>query len=147
MASKFKEAVLSFEEVMQLERIAASTAHLPISQRLTAFMDHRKWNTVRFAELTEFDGSTYSRIRNNRLPKLHLRLILAICVGLHLPLHIVQSLLECAGLSFGNSDTGRAYRYVIVEMHGCTVYEANVFLQSQGVPLLGTLGLEEQASA
>ena len=127
MASKFKEAVLSFEELMQLERIASATAHLPICQRLTAFMDHRKWNTVRFAELTEFDGSTYSRIKNNHLKRPDLRTIIAICVGLPLPLHIVQNLLDSAGLSFGNSEEGRAYRYIITEMHGCTVYEANLF--------------------
>ena len=142
MASKFKETVLSFEELMQLERIASATVHLPICQRLTAFMDHRNWTSLRFMELAEMGDSTYSRIKNDQLKSLSLRTIIAICVGLRLPLHIVQSLLDSAGLAFGNSDAGRAYRYVIVEMHGCTIYEANIFLHGQGVPLLGNLGLE-----
>ena len=140
----FIKAVLSFDELMALEQLAAATTLLPICVRLMAFMDFRRWNAIIFVDLTELDVSTYSRIKNNRLKKSDLRTIVAIAVGLLLPIHIVESLLDSAGLTFGRTKQGLAYRYVLLEMRGCTIYEANLFLSRLGVPLLGSLGISDK---
>jgi DNA-binding Xre family transcriptional regulator len=144
---KHSNTTWSFEELMQLERIAHATAGRAIHDRLMAFIAFCKWNAVRFADHTELDISMFSRIKNGRMKRPELRTIIAICAGLRLPLHIIEELLHSAGLSLGNSKTGCAYRYVLSEMHGCTVYEANIFLHSQGVSLLGNLGVEVRCTA
>jgi hypothetical protein len=138
---------LPLEELRQLEKIALDTAILPLCQRLMAFINFRKWNAVRFAYHTELDVSIYSRIKNGRLKKPSLRTILAIYIGLQLNYPLVENLLRSVGLAFSNSEEDYAYRYVVLEMHGCNIDEANIFLTARGVQLLGSISQDECESA
>jgi len=109
--------VLSFEELAELEKIALDTAVLPFGQRLAAFMDYRHWTPLRFTQYTNLDGALYSKLRSGRRKRPDMRTIIAICVGLRLPLHIVEDLLRSAGMAFSSSWEHRAYRYVIMMMN------------------------------
>ena len=135
--------ILSFEELADLEKIAWDTAVLPFYQRLMAFMNYYNWNPQRFAKYTHLEGAYYSRLKSGLREKLDMRTAVAIFVGLRLPLHIVDSLLQSAGMAFSNSKTDRTYRYIIMMMNGADINECNEYLQKQGVPLLGSISKGE----
>ena len=139
--------ILTFEELADLEKIALETAVLPFHMRLEAFMTYRKWTSLRFTQYTSLDASLYSKLKSGRRKRPDMRTIIAICVGLRLPLHIVEDLLRSAGMAFTNSLEDRAYRYLIMVMNGATIDECNDFLRTQGVPLLGSFAKDELASA
>lgn len=139
--------ILSFDELAELEKIALDTAVLPFSQRLTAYMDYWRWTPLRFTLHTGLDGSLYSKMRSGRRKRPDMRTIIAICVGLRLPLHLVEDLLRSIGMAFSNSREDRAYRYLVMTMNGTTIDECNDFLLAQDVPLLGSFSKEELVPA
>jgi hypothetical protein len=138
---------LSLNEVTELEKIALSTALLPFYQRLMALMDYLNWNPQRFTKYTHLDGANYSKLKGGQREKLDMRTAVAIFVGLRLPLHIAESLLQSAGMAFSNSKADRTYRYVIMMMNGADINECNEYLQQEGVPLLGSISKGERVSA
>jgi hypothetical protein len=76
-----------------------------------------------------------------------MRIFVSIFVGLRLPLHIAESLLQSAGLAFSNSNEDRIYRYVIMTMNGADIDECNKYLRSENVALLGSIQKDAQLSA
>jgi DNA-binding Xre family transcriptional regulator len=142
----YQKAVLTFEELMALEQIAAATAPLPVCERLMAFMDFRRWNRQRFTLHTGLDESTYSKLKHNQRKRLDMRTFIAICVGLRLPLPIVEDLLHKAGMAFSNSLEDQAYRYVILMFNGAGHDACNAFLRRHKIPQLGTFAKDELAA-
>jgi len=138
---------ISFEELDDLEKIALETAVLPFCQRLAAFMEYRKWDPRRFTLHTGLDSALYSKLKGGKRKRPDMRTFIALCVGLRLPLHIVEDLLRSAGMAFTNSRVDRAYRYVVMMMNGAGIDECNDFLRLWGVPLLGSFSKEERQSA
>jgi hypothetical protein len=132
---------------MDLEQIALNTAALPFCQRLTAFMDYRNWNAQRFTKHTGLDATNFSKIKNDKRKRLDMRTAVAIFVGLRLPLPAVEDLLCSAGMALSNSKEDRAYRYVILVMHGAGIHECNELLVAHGVPPLGSISKDDQVPA
>ena len=139
--------VLSLDELAVFEKIAWDTAVLPFYLRLMAFMDYCNWNPQRFTKHTHLEGAYYSRLKSGQREKLDIRTAVAIFVGLRLPLHIVDSLLQSAGMAFSNSKADRTYRYIIMMMNGADINECNEYLQQEGVPLLGSISKDIRKSA
>lgn len=138
---------ISFNELADLERIALDTAFYPFCQRVMSFVKYRKWYPEDFIENTGLDVNTYSKLKNGRVKRPDMRTLIAVFVGLRLPLPIVEDLLRSAGMAFTQSKSDRAYRYVILTMNGATIEECNAFLQEQGVPLLGSIAKDERITA
>jgi len=136
-------ALLTFEELRQLEQIATATAPLPVCERLMAFMDFRRWNRQRFTLHTGLDESTYSKLKHSQRKRLDMRTLIAICVGLRLPLPIVEDLLHRAGMAFSNSMEDQAYRYVVLVLNGAGLDICNAFLRKRGMTQLGTFAKDE----
>ena len=138
---------ISYEELVQLEKLTHDTVFLPLCQRMMAFMDFRNWNPLRFHLNTNLDMNTYSKLKNNHMKRPDMRTFIAICAGLRLPYHIIEDLLRSARMTFSYSKEDQAYRYVVLIMHGASIDECNTFLREQGVPLLGSIACDERESA
>jgi hypothetical protein len=63
--------------------LALETALISFCERLMVFMHYRKWNPTLFVLHTGLDVNFYSRIKNNRLKRPELRIVVSILIGLN----------------------------------------------------------------
>lgn len=108
------------------------------SKLIFDILQKRKWNRAIFKDRTLLDDSTYTRIMKMDDRKWKFETIIAICVGLKLPLKTTETLLEVSGYSFGVSEDYQIYKFLFTEFRGWSIDECNIFLKSMGLSLLGS---------
>jgi hypothetical protein len=137
---------LSEQEEEQIDNILAASMREPICIRIKLLMEFRGWNARIFTDCTGLEGYMFTRIRKNKIEQPTLGTVIAICVAQRLNYPQTIDLLVSGGMVFGNNPTHRAYRRLILEMHGRTVQECNEYLAAQGIPPLGSTGRDEKVT-
>ena len=95
----------------------------------------RKWNAVRFGEITGLSQTIFSKIKNksykdDAFPSL--QSVVAICVGLQIPLDFSIEILNHCGYSLTNSKRDRCYKFILTHYERFDIDEANAFLIKKG---------------
>lgn len=105
---------------------------------LWSHMQSQKWNTSIFQDKTLLNPMAYSRVQNPTHP-FKMPQLIAMGVGLALPLTEMNTILSLAGMAFSVTDKAQqAYQFLFTGLSGCTIYECNDFLESVGVATLGS---------
>lgn len=91
----------------------------------------RKWNATRFCENTGLSQTIFSKIKNKsykdgEFPSL--QSIIAICVGLNIPVDYSVELLNLCGYSLTASKRDRCYKYILTHYEMFDIDKANEFL-------------------
>lgn len=120
---------------------AVYKAHLAdtFSGKVAAYMEYHHWNKIVFMDRTGLSEDAYSKIRKGKMLRAEKRIVMSLCVGLAVDYCMATDLLQSAGCPLLlNDPVDEAYDFVLTEMRGCSLEDCNAFLESQGIPLLGT---------
>lgn len=80
---------------------------------------------------------TIRKYRNgSNKSKPNIQTVIALCVGLQLPLPFSLDLVHKSGHTFAGEASDIAYLTILSTMTGCSIYDCNALLRSTGVSLL-----------
>lgn len=80
---------------------------------------------------------TIRKYRNgSNKSKPNIQTVVALCVGLQLPLPFSLDLVHKAGYTFAGEPSDIAYLTILATMTGCNIYDCNTLLRNTGVPPL-----------
>ena len=114
------------------------------NEMLWSYMRDAKWNTTTFQDNTLLSPMDYTRIQKPehvfKMPA-----YVAMAVGLGLSLQEFQDVIKQAGMCLKSGDkTDDAYSFILTVMQGQSIDECNDFLDSIGIPILGTHTRDEK---
>jgi len=108
-------------------------------QRIYEILQAKHIYVSAFTGRTHLHENYYYHAKNNYASMPDIRTIIAICAGLDLDIGLTNELLALAGHSLSPTSTEhQAYSFVITGLSGETMDTRNTFLQSYGIPELGT---------
>ncbi|GHU52853.1 hypothetical protein AGMMS49975_09540 [Clostridia bacterium] len=107
------------------------------SEIAIVYTQRKKWNSVKFKNMTLLDDSTYSKIVHKENKNWAIETIMAIAVGLGVTQETGLRMLAAAGHTFGISRTHRIYAFILSDFYGYPIDEVNEFLISEGEKPLG----------
>jgi len=108
-------------------------------QRIYEIMQAKHIYVSAFTGKTHLHENYYYHAKNNYASMPDIRTIIAICAGLDLDIGLAYELLALAGHSLSPTSTEhQAYSFIITGLSGETMDTRNTFLQSYGIPELGT---------
>lgn len=118
-------------ETEELQKISGADAF----DAFTICFKLRKWNAVRFCEITGLSQTIFSKIKNksykdDAFPSL--QSVVAICVGLQTPLDFSIEILNHCGYSLTNSKRDRCYKFILTHYERFDIDKANEFLIKNG---------------
>ena len=118
-------------EAEELQKIRCTDAF----DAFTICFKLRKWNAVRFCEITGLSQTIFSKIKNKSYKEgtfPSLQSVVAICVGLQIPLSYSIEILNHCGYSITNSKRDRCYKFILTHYEQFDIDEANEFLIKNG---------------
>lgn len=94
----------------------------------------RKWNTLQFCDKTGLSQTIFSKIKNRaykegKFPSL--QSIVAICVGLQIPLDYSVELINHCGYALTSTKRDRCYKYILTHYDSFDIDKANEFLMKE----------------
>lgn len=96
-----------------------------------AYFKLRKWNPQKFADKTGLSEKIYSLFKNHKYKEgKHPALdsVIAICVGLHIPIYCSLELINLCGYTLTTSKLDRCYYFILTHYETFNIDQANEFL-------------------
>lgn len=138
-AKEMEKRQAEFESDFALSSSVNKTA----VQKLREIMELKRWNCSIFEEKTHLDKMFFSRLKKDDYP-ITMEPIIAICVGLDLPLSCATDILASAGYVLKPTDkTHYAYSYILSAMRGESIIVRNAFLAKYCIKPLGSKSRDE----
>ena len=104
---------------------------------LAYHMDKLHLTNEALAGLCLINEDTIRKYRNgSNKSKPNIQTVVALCVGLRLPLPFSLDLVHKAGHTFAGEPSDIAYLTILSTMTGSSIYDCNALLRNTGVPLL-----------
>lgn len=122
-----------------VEQTAAIMDELPgkFGATLAYHMDKLGLTNEALTNRCLINEDTIRKYRNgSNKSKPNLQTVVALCVGLQLPLPFSLDLVHKAGHTFTGEPNDMAYLTVLSTMTGCSIYDCNALLRDAGVPPL-----------
>ena len=122
-----------------VEQTAAVMDDLPgkFGATLAYHMDKLHLTNEALAGLCLINEDTIRKYRNgSNKSKPNIQTVVALCVGLQLPLPFSLDLVHKAGYTFTGELNNIAYLTILATMTGCSIYNCNKLLRNAGVPPL-----------
>lgn len=122
-----------------VEQTAAIMDELPgkFGATLAYHMKQLHLTNEALASLCLINEDTIRKYRNgSNKSKPNLQTVVALCVGLQLPLPFSLDLVHKAGHTFAGEPSDIAYLTILSSMTGCRIYDCNALLRNTGVPPL-----------
>lgn len=122
-----------------VEQTAAIMDELPgkFGPTLDYHMDKLHLTNEALAGRCLINGDTIRRYRNgSSRSKPTIQTVVALCVGLKLPIPFSFDLIHKAGYIFTGEQSDIAYQTILCTMTRCSIYDCNKMLHSMGVPPL-----------
>ena len=122
-----------------VEQTAAVMDELPgkFGAALAYHMDKFHLTNEALAGRCLISEDTIRKYRNGSTKsKPNIRTVVALCVGLRLPLPFSLDLVHKAGHTFAGKPNDIAYLTILSTMTGCSIYDCNAILRNAGVPPL-----------
>ena len=120
-----------------VEQTAAIMDELPgkFGATLAYHMDKLHLTNEALAGLCLINEDTIRKYRNgSNKSKPNIQTVVALCVGLQLPLPFSLDLVHKAGHTFAGEPNDIAYLMILSTMTGCSIYDCNALLRNAGVP-------------
>lgn len=120
-----------------VEQTAAVMDDLPgkFGATLAYHMDKLHLTNEALAGLCLINEDTIRKYRNgSNKSKPNIQTVVALCVGLQLPLPFSLDLVHKAGHTFAGEPNDIAYLTILSTMTGCSIYDCNALLRNAGVP-------------
>jgi transcriptional regulator with XRE-family HTH domain len=105
-------------------------------ESLSALMDRRGITVERLAEASYLSAKTIQRMRNDDDHIWKIEQVMAVCIGLKLPLYISDLLLKKAGLIFKSGEKHLIYQHLLAMHYNKPISEFNEYLNVAGFPPL-----------
>lgn len=122
-----------------VEQTSAVMEELPgnFGATLAYHMDKLHLTNEALTDRCLINEDTIRKYRNgSNKSKPNLQTVVALCVGLQLPLPFSLDLVHKAGHTFTGEPNDIAYLTVLSTMTGCSIYDCNALLRDAGVPPL-----------
>lgn len=122
-----------------VEQTSAIMDELPgkFGATLAYHMDKLRLTNEALAGLCLINEDTIRKYRNgSNKSKPNIQTVVALCVGLQLPLPFSLDLVHKAGYTFASEPSDIAYLTILANMTGCCIYDCNALLHNTGVPPL-----------
>ena len=122
-----------------VEQTSAIMDELPgkFGATLAYHMDKLHLTNEALAGLCLINEDTIRKYRNgSNKSKPNIQTVVALCVGLQLPLPFSLDLVHKAGHTFTGELNNIAYLTILATMTGCSIYNCNKLLRNAGVPPL-----------
>ena len=122
-----------------VEQTSAIMDELPgkFGATLAYHMDKLRLTNEALAGLCLINEDTIRKYRNgSNKSKPNIQTVVALCVGLQLPLPFSLDLVHKAGHTFAGELSDIAYLTILANMTGCCIYDCNALLRDAGVPPL-----------
>lgn len=122
-----------------VEQTSAIMDELPgkFGATLAYHMDKLHLNNEALAGLCLINEDTIRKYRNgSNKSKPNIQTVVALCVGLQLPLPLSLDLVHKAGYTFAGESSDIAYLTILATMTGCRIYDCNALLRIAGIPPL-----------
>ena len=112
------------------------------SDTLDAHMRRKKISNVALASSCLISVRQIARLRadKTRYPNVKLSTVISLCIGLRLHPLLSFDLVKKAGILFNASVEHSAYQAMLLTMTNNSIYECNEYLETLGIPLLGSDG-------
>ena len=114
-------------EFKELQKIKS----VDVFEAFTICFKLRKWNSSRFCENTGLSQTIFSKIKNKSYKEGEypsLQSIIAICLGLQIPLDYSIEILNHCGYALTNTKKDRCYKYILTHYEAFNIDQANEFL-------------------
>jgi len=129
------------EERIELTKMIADP-QVSLCQCLWYLMERRKWlYPEKFNEKTELHKNYHGKIKNNDYNNMGPAVLMAVCVGLGLPIRLVEKLFRKSGLDpdqLSYKEPFKTYFDIIEHMPGLPIHDFNSACDAKGVENLGT---------
>ena len=102
-------------------------------------MDAKRISKKQLAERTGLSDATIQSMRNDPDRQFTIESIVAVCIGLHVPVEISLPLIESSPTKFMKSEEMSAYRYVLTHCYEQEVPQVNRILVEAGYKPLTSL--------
>lgn len=102
-------------------------------------MDVYDLDVKKVAKKSGLSPKTIGRIRSTPDYKPTLETMMQLCIGMEIPADISFKLISKAGYHLRSQGIDQAYRFIILGKVGCTLQDANAFLDELGYPNLGKI--------
>lgn len=109
------------------------------NDRIVKLMEVRRISKKQLAERTGLSDATIQSMRNDPERQFTIESIVAVCIGLHVPVEISLPLIESSPTKFLKSEEMSAYRYVLTHCYEQEVPQVNRFLVEAGYKPLTNL--------
>lgn len=122
-----------------VEQTAAIMDELPgkFGATLAYHMDRLHLTNEGLTDRCLINDDTIRKYRNgSNKSKPNIQTVVALCVGLQLPLPFSLDLVHKAGHTFAGEPNDMAYLTILATMTGCSIYDCNKLLRDIGVPPL-----------
>ena len=128
----------AFRRMIMQEYNLATQVEASFNDRIVKLMEARKISKKQLAERTGLSDATIQSMRNDPERQFTIESIVAVCIGLHVPVEISLPLIESSPTKFLRSEEMSAYRYVLTHCYEQEVSQVNRFLVEAGYkPLTG----------
>ena len=122
-----------------VEQTSAIMDELPgkFGATLAYHMDKLHLTNEALANQCLINEDTIRKYRNgSNKSKPNIQTVVALCVGLQLPLPFSLDLVHKAGYAFTGEPSDIAYLTILSTMTGCSIYDCNALLRKSGIPPL-----------
>ncbi len=129
----------ALEEKIKFDQIFCNPNN-SLSECLQLFLAEKGWNDAEtFWDHTLLHRNYFIKIRNNQFNNVKKNTLLALCIGLGLPIRAVEKVFDKAGLKLQEHRTPDCKYLLLMEYKpGLTLDNFNSYLVKEKMPLLGT---------
>lgn len=129
----------AFRRMIMQEYNIATQVEVSFNDRIVKLMEVRRISKKQLAERTGLSDATIQSMRNDPDRQFTIESIVAVCIGLHVPVEISLPLIESSPTKFLKSEEMSAYRYVLTHCYEQEVPQVNRFLVEAGYKPLTSL--------
>ena len=129
----------AFRKMIMEEYNLAAQVEVSFNDRIVKLMDAKRISKKQLAERTGLSDATIQSMRNDPDRQFTIESIVAVCIGLHVPVEISLPLIESSPTKFMKSEEMSAYRYVLTHCYEQEVPQVNRILVEAGYKPLTSL--------